>query len=177
MKPAMMLVLSIGASVGAFAIFSPAAAAQDIPPPAAVAPGASMPAQPPAFPFGEGRYRSPGLAVMLSLQPLPIDFGNLYAENIGWGMAYTAIEVSLMAPMMWMTGEHMDHGTTDNRTWSGRETGAMVGLVSGYVVVKLVAGLHAGYASRAFNRAYEPRTMGFVAPIPGGALLAWSRTF
>ena len=177
MKPAKMLVITIGASLGALAIFAPAAAAQDIAPPAAVAPLAPVPAQPRAFPFGEARYRSPGLAVALSLQPLPIDFGNLYAENIGWGIAYTAIEVSLMAPMMWMTGEHMNHGTADNRTWSGRETGAMVGLVSGYVVVKLVAGVHAGYASRAFNRAYEPRAMGFVAPVPGGALLAWSRPF
>jgi hypothetical protein len=175
MKRAKMLVLTIGASLGALAILAPGAAAQDIAPSAAVAPLAPVPA--PAFPFGEARYRSPGLAVALSLQPLPIDFGNLYAENIGWGMAYTAIEVSLMAPMMWMTGEHMNHGTADNRTWSGRETGAMVGLVSAYVVVKLLAGLHAGYASRAFTRAYEPPTMGFVAPVPGGALLAWSRTF
>jgi hypothetical protein len=127
--------------------------------------------------LGEARYRSPGLAVALSLQPLPIDFGNLYAENLGWGVAYTAIEVSLLAPMMWMTGEHMDHGASDNRAWTGRETGAMVGLVCGYAVVKVVSGLHAGYAAQAFNRSYEPRMTSFVAPVRGGALLAWSGIF
>ena len=33
-------------------------------------------------------------------KPVPVDFGNFYAENLGWGIAYTAIELSLMAPMM-----------------------------------------------------------------------------
>jgi len=127
--------------------------------------------------FGDDRYRSPGLAVALSLQPLPIDFGNLYAENLSWGVAYTAIEVSLMAPMMWVAGQHMGHGTSGDRDWSGAERGAMVGLVSGYVAVKLVAGLHAGYGARAFNRRYEPRTTAFVTPSPGGALLSWSTGF
>lgn len=129
------------------------------------------------FLFGDSEYRSPGLAVALSLQPLPIDLGSLYAEDIGWGVAYTAIEVSLMAPMMWLGGSHMDHGATDDRRWSDREKGAMVGLVSGYVVVKLVSGLHAGYAARAFNGAYEPRPVAFVLPTAGGALLGWGKTF
>ena len=51
----------------------------------------------PHFLFGDSQHRMPGLAVVLSLQPLPVDFGNLYAENLGWGVAYTAIEVSLAA--------------------------------------------------------------------------------
>lgn len=129
------------------------------------------------FLLGDSDYRSPGLAVALSLQPLPVDFGNLYAENLGWGVAYTAIEVSLMAPMMWLGGSHMHHGLNDDRTWSSGEKGAMIGLVSGYVAVKLVSGLHAGYAAKAFNRAYEPAPLAFVAPTPGGALLGWGRAF
>ena len=125
----------------------------------------------------DARYRSPGLAVALSLQPLPVDFGNLYAENLGWGIAYTAIEVSLMAPMMWMTGQHMDHGYGDERSWSSGERTAMAGFVAGYVAVKLVAGLHAGYAAQSFNRAGEPRGVAFVAPARGGAAFMWSRAF
>lgn len=128
------------------------------------------------FLFGPSTYRSPGLAVALSLQPLPIDIGNLYAENLGWGIAYTAVEVALLAPMMWMTGQHMNHGNGDDRHWSGMESGMMVGFISGYVAVKLVAGLHAGYAARAFNRAFEDRGMAIVVPTAGGAFLTWTKT-
>lgn len=123
---------------------------------------------------GDARYRSPGLAVALSLQPLPIDFGNLYAENLGWGIAYTAAEVALMAPGMWLTGQHMDHGGAGNQHWSGGESGIMIGSVAGYVVVKLVAGVHAGYAAQAFNRAAAGQGVAFVTPTPGGALLGWA---
>ena len=147
-------------------------------PPAPSAPPLAAPSYgPPSTPgslLGDRHYRSPGLAVALSLQPLPIDFGNLYAENVGWGIAYSAVEVSLLAPMMWMTGTHMNHGSNNDRQWSGMETGAMVGLVSGYVVVKLVSGLHAGYAARAFNQEGAMTATALVLPTSGGALLAWS---
>lgn len=187
MKRVSRLMLILGASVGLLAVLSLPAAAQDIAPPLAAAPSPAMrapplaaapspamPAPPPAYVFGDPRYRSPGLAVVLSLQPLPVDLGNFYAENLGWGVAYTAIEVSLLAPMMWMTGEHMNHGMGDDRTWSGRETGTMMGLVSGYIVVKVIAGVHAGFAAQAFDRSYESRTTALIAPARGGALLTWS---
>lgn len=126
--------------------------------------------------FGDSGYRSPGLSVALSLTPLPIDFGNLHAENLGWGIAYTAIEVSLMAPMMWVVGGHMGHGGVDDRRWSDGERGAMIGLLTGYVAVKLVSGLHAGYAASAYNRRYDPRAMAFVLPTRGGGIAgAWVR--
>ena len=118
--------------------------------------------------FGS-QYRRPGLAVALSLTPLPVDFGNLYAENVGWGVAYTAVEVSLMAPMMWFVGGHMDHGRDDTRSWTDGERNVMVGLLSGYVAVKLVAGLHAGYAARDFNQRLAIAPSVAVVPIPGGA--------
>ena len=147
-------------------------------PPPAVPPAVFVPAPtyaaPAPVPFGDRHYRSPGLAVALSLQPLPIDFGNLYAENVGWGIAYSAVEVSLLAPMMWMTGQHMNHGSNDNGGWSGMETGAMMGLGSTYVVVKLVSGLHASYAARRFNREGGFSSMAAVLPTAGGAMVAWT---
>ena len=82
--------------------------------PPLLAPPVARPASPPQAPVGvfvDAQYRSPGLAVALSLQPLPIDFGNFYAENLGWGVFYTAVEVSLLAPRMWMTGSHMATGS------------------------------------------------------------------
>jgi hypothetical protein len=127
--------------------------------------------------LGDSTYRSPGLAVVLSLTPVPIDFGNFYAENLGWGIAYTALEVSLMAPMMWLAGNHMDHQRFDERRWSDGERAAMIGLVTGYVAVKMVAGLHAGYAAREFNRRAAPQTTAFVLPTNHGAELVWRRTF
>ena len=123
--------------------------------------------------FSDSSYRSPGLAVALSLTPLPVDFGNFYAENLGWGVAYTAIEVSLLAPMMWVTGSHMGHGGVDDRRWSDGERGAMIGLLAGYVAVKLIAGLHAGAAARGFNRTYAHGAP-FALPTRGGAVAGWS---
>lgn len=135
-----------------------------------------VPKPPPAL-LGVDRYRSPGLAVVLSLQPLPIDVGNLYAENLAWGIGYSAVEVSLMAPMVWLAEEHAGHGSGDDRGWTRNERGAMIGLVTGYVVVKLAAAWYAGNAARAFNQSYEARALAFVAPERRGATLVWSRGF
>jgi hypothetical protein len=125
----------------------------------------------------DSQYRSPGLAVALSLTPLPVDFGNLYAENLGWGIAYTAVELSLVAPMMWFVGGHMDHGRNDTRDWSDGERNGMIALISGYVVVKLAAGIHAGYAARDFNRAGADVARAAVLPRRGGALVQYDMTF
>jgi len=96
-------------------------------------------------------HRSPGLAMVLSLTPLPVDFGNLYAENLAWGVAYTGLELALMIPMMVLVGGHMDHGANADERWSSGEQVAAVSLVSVYVLIKLVAGLQAGAAARSFN--------------------------
>ena len=155
-------------------------------PPATVPPAPSPPGYTTMQPYphhphqarlGDSTYRSPGLAVVLSLTPLPVDFGNLYAENLGWGIAYTAIEVSLMMPMMWLVGRHMDHGGVDDRSWGSGERMGMMGMVAGYVVVKLIAGLHAGYAAREFNVRSAPRWSALVVPATGGAVASWHLRF
>lgn len=120
-------------------------------------------------------YRSAGLAVALSLTPLPVDFGNLYVENIVWGAAYTTAEVALMVPMMWLAGDHMHgDGGDRNRSWSTAERGWEIGLVSAYVLVKVAAGVHAGYAAASFNRAHERAQVFQMRPsaaiIRGGAV-------
>ena len=64
-------------------------------------------------------YRSPGLAAVLSLTPLPVDFGNFYTDNVGWGVAYTALELGLAAPMMWLAADRgMGHGSGAANGWS-----------------------------------------------------------
>jgi hypothetical protein len=103
--------------------------------------------------LGDSHYRSPGLAVALSLTPLPVDFGNLYAENLAWGVTYTGLELALMVPMMWLAGRHMGHDGNADR-WSSGEKAFFIGNIAAYVVVKLIAGLHAGSAARSFNAAH-----------------------
>ena len=103
--------------------------------------------------FGDSEYRSPGLAVALSLTPMPVDFGNLYAENLGWGVAYTSIELTLALPAMWLGVGHMWHGGAGDscNAWSTSEQEFLVGLVVAYVGVKIVAAMQAGAAAREFN--------------------------
>lgn len=120
---------------------------------------------------GHERPRSPGLAVALSLTPVPVDFGNLYAENIGWGIAYTAAQLALAVPMMWSAGSHMGSGYAGSSSWSISDRNTLIVLASGYVAVKLVAGLHAAHAVEGFNRAQQrpARLSAVVVPAAGGA--------
>lgn len=118
--------------------------------------------------FGDSRYRSPGLAAALSLTPVPVDFGNFYAENVGWGLVYTTGQLALAGSMMWLGGTHMCHARSECTGWSDGETGAMVALVSGYVVVKIVAAVHAASAASAFNHRQPSASLG-AAAVPGGA--------
>ena len=121
-------------------------------------------------------YRSPGLAAALSLTPVPVDFGNLYAENLGWGIAYTSVELSLATAMMLVGGSHMGMGHGDGNAWSDRDRNVVIGLVAGYVVTKLAAAVHASYAARDFN---EARSKGYVSAstIRGGAQLVLGQRF
>ena len=121
-------------------------------------------------------YRSPGLAAALSLTPVPVDFGNLYAENLGWGIAYTSVELSLATAMMLVGGSHMGMGHADGNAWSDRDRNVVIGLVAGYVVTKLAAAVHASYAARDFN---EARSKGYVSAstIRGGAQLVLGQRF
>lgn len=123
------------------------------------------------------RYRSPGLAAALSLTPVPVDFGNFYAENVGWGTAYTVAELGLGAGMMWVGADHMCHGGSCSG-WSGGDTSAMVAMVAGYVAIKVVAAVQAAEAARTFDEAHGITAwVPVVAPTPGGASLGLAATF
>lgn len=123
------------------------------------------------------RYRSPGLAAALSLTPVPVDFGNLYAENVGWGTAYTVAELGLGAGMMWVGADHMCHGGSCSG-WSGGETSAMVAMVAGYVAIKVVAAVQATEAARAFDEVHGITAwVPVVAPTNGGASLGLATWF
>ncbi len=126
--------------------------------------------------FSDSDYRSPGLAAALSLTPMPVDFGNLYAENLGWGIAYTSVELSLATAMMLVGGSHIGMGHGGGNPWSDSDRNVVIGLVAGYVVTKLAAAVHASYAARDFN---EGRSKGYVSAstLPGGAQLVLGQRF
>jgi hypothetical protein len=122
-------------------------------------------------------YRSPGLAAALSLTPAPVDFGNFYAENVGWGVVYTSAEVVLGAGMMWIGADHMCHSASCS-AWSGVETGGMIAMAAGYVAVKIVSAMHAAGAATDFDSkhgtaAWRP----LVLPASGGAALGLAARF
>ena len=122
-------------------------------------------------------YRSPGFAAALSLTPAPVDFGNLYAENVGWAMTYTSVELALMTGMMWLGADHMCHRGGRCGDWSDVETGGMVALATGYVGVKIVSGIHAASAARSLNEAGRIRLIPVVAPTSGGASVGVAASF
>lgn len=123
------------------------------------------------------RYRSPGLAAALSLTPVPVDLGNLYAENVGWALAYTSAELTLMTGMMWLGAGHMCHDRDRCADWSDVEAGGMVALAVGYVGVKLVSGVHAASAAREFNERAPTRLIPMVTPTSGGVSIGMGASF
>lgn len=124
--------------------------------------------------FFSTTYRSPGLAAALSLNPLPIDFGNFYAENVGWGVAYTGAQVGLAGGMMWIGGAHACHGGRDCGDWSDLDRGLMIGLAGGYLAIKVVAALHAASAAGDFNASHQTASF-WLSPAPGGLVLGFAR--
>ena len=115
------------------------------------------------------------MAAALSLTPVPVDFGNLYAENISWGIAYTSIEVTLASGMMFVGGSHMCHAGNGCGSWSDGERYTMVGLAGAYVAVKIISAVHANNAAAEFNRAHL--VMPVIAPTTGGIVVGFGAAF
>jgi hypothetical protein len=88
-------------------------------------------------------------------------------------LAYTSAETALMGGMMWLGVGHMcHHGSSGCGDWSDMERNTMIGLVAGYVVVKIASGVQAASAAGDFKRAHAvPRLEPVVVPTTGGVVL------
>ena len=126
--------------------------------------------------WGFGPYRSPGLAFVLSLTPVPVDFGNLYAQNTEWGIVYTSAELALGGSMLWVGADHMCH-SNDCDSWSDGERRTMLGLVFGYVAVKLGAGIHATFAAEDFNTRQNSSVSPMILATADGVVIGWQRRY
>lgn len=125
-----------------------------------------------------GEYRSPGLAAALSLTPMPVDFGNFYAENPEMGVVWTAAETGLMAAMMWSSwdGGMMGHGYDrdgdgSRDRWTAADRDRTAALAVAYVGVKLVSALQASQSARLHNDRLA-RVQVALIPTDGGAFAA-----
>lgn len=127
--------------------------------------------------------RSPALAAVLSLQPLPVDFGSFYAGNWERGILYTVAEVAMFIPAMVLMSENGSswghHGSYPydgndeyRSSWTSSERKKFYYLLSGYVLVKLVSAFDAGYSVERQNAGimfgYDQRTqsVSFAISIP-----------
>ncbi len=134
----------------------------------ALAPAVATAHEPGADVYHTTSQRSPGIAAALSLTPMPVDFGNFYAENVEAGILFTTVEVGIMGAAMWTArwGGGM-HGRYDDRegpTAAEREQLAL--LAGAYVAVKVASALQAADAAERYNA----RRHAFFAPLPDGAV-------
>ena len=108
------------------------------------------------------RARDPSTAALLSIQPLPVDAGNFYAGNWRRGIFYTAAELALLVPAGvllerngWWRGMHgyrSSYGPENPPVWTTAERDQLAALLAGYVVVKIISALDAGYSAERYNR-------------------------
>ena len=126
--------------------------------------------------------KDPAIAAALSLQPLPIDLGGFYAGNWQRGVIYTAAEIALFVPAVVLIAENSNWGhhrygsyyysDPNRKTWTSAERERFYYLLGGYLLVKLISALDAGYSverqnaklSLGYNR--NSKSLGFSLAIP-----------
>ncbi len=97
--------------------------------------------------WGSGTNSS--TAVLLSIQPLPVDAGNLYTGNWVRGLGYSVIQKSLvvgasimLANVDW--GHHSYYTETDRRGLTDSERQRLHLYAAAYIAVKAISALDAG---------------------------------
>lgn len=107
----------------------------------------------------DGDKKSPALAAVLSLQPLPIAIGNFYVGDWEKGILYTTAEVALAIPAVVLLSKNRGWGHRSyyyyddpyRRTWTDVERKRFYYLAAGYLLVKVVSAFDAGYSAERYN--------------------------
>lgn len=99
------------------------------------------------------------LAVLLSLQPLPISLGHLYARHWGTGVFFTIGETLLAAASMGtvmaersVAGLHDHDGMTPFSSWSPEGQVLFFSALSAYVLVKIADSVSTGFMAPASEK-------------------------
>ena len=117
------------------------------------------------YSVGSHSYINPATAALLSLQPLPIAAGNFYSGDWGRGTLYTAAELALFIPGMilvmdnsgWWGHNRYDgyyNTSYSNTNWTKADRDRFYYLLAGYVIVKVISALDAGYSAERHNTYY-----------------------
>ena len=106
-------------------------------------PVSSLPRMSQMMGHGWGWYgpKSPGVAALLSLQPMPVDLGNFYIDDWGKGILYTSLELGLFVPGVMLLSDHgMGHSHSNNNSeWTDSERITFYSLLAGYIAVKVIS--------------------------------------
>ncbi len=91
--------------------------------------------------YGWGWYgpKSPGVAALLSLQPMPVDFGNFYVDDWGKGIIYTSLELSIFISGMFLMSDSYMYHNGNNNGWTDNERVWFFSLLTGYVLTKVIS--------------------------------------
>jgi hypothetical protein len=104
-------------------------------------PNSSLPRMNHMMGNGWGWYgpKSPGVAALLSLQPMPVDFGNFYVDDWGRGIIYTTLELSMFIPGMVIMSDSNMHHNGNNNSWTDNQRVWAYSLLAGYVLTKIIS--------------------------------------
>ena len=104
--------------------------------------------------FGSGE-RSPAVAALLSLTPMPIAFGQFYAGDWATGLLFSLVETAEAATMIGILvyeGTTMMHGGVPIRDWDSTGQVVFFSALGSFVVTKFVDAFTAGMAADAYNK-------------------------
>lgn len=111
--------------------------------------------------WGDGT--NPSVAVLLSIQPLPIDFGNFYTGNWKRGIGYSVIQSSLivaagftLAKSEW-SHNHLYRNDTNyyNRGLTSAERKRLIWYSVSYIAIKAISGIDAGMTAERNRQSME----------------------
>ncbi len=140
--------------------------------------------------MGQGRWpggeKSPSVAALLSLQPMPVALGNFYADDWAKGILYTTVEVGLVIPSIVLLSNrdwHHHHGWwseeshgESEESWTDAERAWFISLVTGYILTKVISAYDAASSvEKQYRR--EQRVSTQIMEQTPGVLLRASVTF
>lgn len=132
--------------------------------------------------------KSPSIAALLSLQPMPLALGNFYADDWAKGILYTTVEVGLVIPsIVLLSNRHMNHMNhhheeseeshgESGESWTDAERVWFISLVTGYILTKVISSYDAAASVERQNRREQRVSTQIMEQTPG-VLLRASVTF
>jgi len=117
--------------------------------------------------------KNPGVAALLSLQPVPVALGNFYMDDWEKGILYTTLEVGMFIPgMILLSDRYSDHfhGGYARSSWTDTERTWFISLAAGYVALKVISAFDAAYSAERYIRRAQRVSLEVSPKMDGWAL-------